>query len=383
MAITQFPNDRTYYGLSTDDKTPYEESFRNGDIFKEIDTGAEGTYDEDSGTFVPSSSGSIVTIGAGSALIGKVSIDQVTPNANEVVLKTGSITDVTLAAETTKVIGTVNDKVADGDDVALGAKSDPAATIGDATPFSVIAMLKGIWNKLGAVVLTTSSAIIGKVSIDQVTADANKVVTKTGSVTSATLTAETTKVIGTVNNKVADGDDTTLGSKTDAASITGDTTSASAIAMLKGIWNKLGAVVLTTGTSIIGKVSIDQVTANANEVVTKSGSVISGDLSAVAVFHNAATVAANGTDVSVGNYKTLTLEIYGTSTSRTLTFYAKGGSGVVRAMSGVRLSDYSVASSTTTTDEIWQFDVTGTESVIIDLTAVAGGNVTASGRFMG
>ena len=292
MAITQFPDDRTYYGLSTYDKTPYEEFFRNGDIFKEIDTGAEGTYDEDSGTFVPSSSGSIVTIGAGSALIGKVSIDQVTPNANEVVLKTGSITDVTLAAETTKVIGTVNDKVADGDDVALGAKSDPAATIGDTTPFSVIAMLKGIWNKLGA-------------------------------------------------------------------------------------------VVLTTGTSIIGKVSIDQVTANANEVVTKSGSVISGDLSTVAVFHNAATVAANGTDVSVGNYKTLTLEIYGTSTSRTLTFYAKGASGTVRAMSGVRLSDYSVASSTTTSGEIWQFDVTGTESVIIDLTAVAGGNVTASGRFMG
>ena len=29
MAITQFPNDRTYYGLSTDDKTPYEEFFRN------------------------------------------------------------------------------------------------------------------------------------------------------------------------------------------------------------------------------------------------------------------------------------------------------------------------------------------------------------------
>jgi hypothetical protein len=53
-----------------------------------------------------------------------------------------------LAAETTKVIGTVNNKVADGDDIALGAKADAAATVGDATPFSVIALLKGIFTKL-------------------------------------------------------------------------------------------------------------------------------------------------------------------------------------------------------------------------------------------
>ena len=45
---------------------------------------------------------------AGTNLLGKVSIDQVTANANEVVTKTGSITTATLNAETTKVIGTVN-----------------------------------------------------------------------------------------------------------------------------------------------------------------------------------------------------------------------------------------------------------------------------------
>ena len=45
---------------------------------------------------------------AGTALIGKVSIDQVTANANEVVTKTGSVTEATLSAETTKVIGTIN-----------------------------------------------------------------------------------------------------------------------------------------------------------------------------------------------------------------------------------------------------------------------------------
>lgn len=45
---------------------------------------------------------------AGTALLGKVGIDQVTANANEVVTKTGSVTTATLSAETTKVIGTVN-----------------------------------------------------------------------------------------------------------------------------------------------------------------------------------------------------------------------------------------------------------------------------------
>lgn len=45
---------------------------------------------------------------AGTALIGKVGIDQTTANANEVVTKTGSVTAATLSAETTKVIGTIN-----------------------------------------------------------------------------------------------------------------------------------------------------------------------------------------------------------------------------------------------------------------------------------
>jgi hypothetical protein len=51
---------------------------------------------------------SLPALAAGTALIGKVSIDQVTASANEVVTKTGSVTTATLSAETTKVIGTVN-----------------------------------------------------------------------------------------------------------------------------------------------------------------------------------------------------------------------------------------------------------------------------------
>ena len=65
-----------------------------------------------SGTFYqatqPVSLASLPSLATGSNLVGKVSIDQVTANANEVVTKTGSVTTATLSAETTKVIGTVN-----------------------------------------------------------------------------------------------------------------------------------------------------------------------------------------------------------------------------------------------------------------------------------
>ena len=98
------------------------------------------------------------------------------------------------------------------------------------------------------------------------------------------------------------------------------------------------------------------------------------------IFHTTATVAANGTPFTVGTYKTLTVEIYGTSTSRTVTFYGKSKSGTLRAIQGVRLSDFTLAASTTGTAEMWQFDITGLDTVTMDLTAVAGGNVSIAGN---
>ena len=97
-------------------------------------------------------------------------------------------------------------------------------------------------------------------------------------------------------------------------------------------------------------------------------------------FQTAATVAAQGTALTVGGLKTLTVEIAGTSTSRTIAFQCAGPSGAYRTLTGVRLSDFAIASTTTTTDEIWQFDITGLVTVIMNLTAVAGGNVTVRGR---
>jgi hypothetical protein len=97
-------------------------------------------------------------------------------------------------------------------------------------------------------------------------------------------------------------------------------------------------------------------------------------------FHDEATEAADGTAFTVAGYKTLTVEIYGTSTSRTVEFKGAGPSGTYGAIMGVRLSDFVTATQTVTSGEIWQFDVTGLTTVIMDLSAVAGGNVSVQGK---
>jgi hypothetical protein len=99
-------------------------------------------------------------------------------------------------------------------------------------------------------------------------------------------------------------------------------------------------------------------------------------------FHTAATQAANGKEFYVYDFKDLTVEIYGSedNTARTVTFYCKGPSGTLRALKGLKVSDWTSDTSTTGTGEIWQFDITGVNSVVMDLTAITGGSVTVKGR---
>ena len=97
-------------------------------------------------------------------------------------------------------------------------------------------------------------------------------------------------------------------------------------------------------------------------------------------FHNEATSTGNGTALTVGNKKTLTIEIYGTSSTRLIKFYSKAASGDLRPLMGINISTYEMATQTTGTGEVWQFDITGLDSVIIDIAAITGGNVTIKGR---
>lgn len=100
------------------------------------------------------------------------------------------------------------------------------------------------------------------------------------------------------------------------------------------------------------------------------------------VFHKGATEAANGNAFKVDYFKTLTIEVFGSSTNsaRTVTFYGKGASGTLRAISGMKLAGLTTALSTTGTGELWQFDITGLEYVVMDLTAITEGNVTVIGK---
>lgn len=95
---------------------------------------------------------------------------------------------------------------------------------------------------------------------------------------------------------------------------------------------------------------------------------------------NAATATGNGTALDVKGLKTLTVEVSGTSTSRTVIFEGASVSGTYYPITGVKLSDYTSATQTTGTGEVWQFDITGLVNVRARVSAVAGGNVSVKGK---
>lgn len=95
---------------------------------------------------------------------------------------------------------------------------------------------------------------------------------------------------------------------------------------------------------------------------------------------NAASATGNGTVLTVGGIKTVTVEIYGTCTSDTVVFEGASTSGTFYSVSGTRLSDLTVASQTTGLNEVWQFDVTGLVSFRARISAVAGGNISVIGK---
>ncbi|MEN6313254.1 MAG: hypothetical protein ABFD25_03280 [Clostridiaceae bacterium] len=102
------------------------------------------------------------------------------------------------------------------------------------------------------------------------------------------------------------------------------------------------------------------------------------------IFHNASAATGNGKFLEAGYFKTLTVEIFSSAanSARTVTFYSKGPSGVLKALAGVRVSaaPFVTAVNTTGTDETWQFDISGLHKVYMDLTAITDGTVSVYGR---
>ncbi|MGG3450171.1 hypothetical protein [Domibacillus aminovorans] len=97
-------------------------------------------------------------------------------------------------------------------------------------------------------------------------------------------------------------------------------------------------------------------------------------------FHDAVTAAGEGTPFTVGAYKTLTVELYGSSAAREIKFYGVSASGIKRSIQGINLQSLTFASSTTGTGEIWSFEITGLETVIVEVVSVTGGAVMVKGK---
>lgn len=122
-------------------------------------------------------------------------------------------------------------------------------------------------------------------------------------------------------------------------------------------------------------------------VVVSGATLTAGDISledvqskvANVTLQNAATAAGNGTVFTVGAFKTITLSINGTSTSRTIVFEVADSDGNYTPIQGVKLNDFAMGTQTTGTGEKWTFEVTGVTSFRTRVTAVAGGNVTVKG----
>jgi hypothetical protein len=97
-------------------------------------------------------------------------------------------------------------------------------------------------------------------------------------------------------------------------------------------------------------------------------------------FHNAVTTTGDGTDMFVNGMSTLAVNIQGTSSSRTVEFYASYDGTTYNPITGINTNGLTTGVSTTGTGQTWQFDVSGFEKFRAKITAIAGGNCTIKGR---
>lgn len=107
-------------------------------------------------------------------------------------------------------------------------------------------------------------------------------------------------------------------------------------------------------------------------------------------FQDAATATGEGEVYAVAGMKKLVIEITGANiTTSTITFQATGASGTYINIKGIRLTDYAMASSSSTvfssTPELWLFDVEGLTGVRMNITTITGTNaeITVTGKLTG
>lgn len=119
---------------------------------------------------------------------------------------------------------------------------------------------------------------------------------------------------------------------------------------------------------------------NINNIIDYLNDIKDNKISDTIVFHDEETETSNGNTFAVEDYKKLIVEIWGTSDSRTIEFKTSLIEGSYRPISGVKVDGQTIQNNTTSTNEIWEFDIGGLTNIIMDLTDVSGGNVSVKGK---
>jgi hypothetical protein len=217
----------------------------------------------------------VTSISAGTNLIGKVGIDQVSANANEVVVKSGTVTAVTAITNALPAGTNAIGKLAANSGVDIGDVDVTSIAAGDNNIGNVdIVTMPTVELKAGTAAIGKLAAnsgvdigdvdvtslpatpagtnLIGKVGIDQVSANANEVVVKSGTVD-----------LGATDNAVLDSIQTAVETIDDA--IAGSEMQVDVVGALPAGTNAIGKLAANSGVDI-GDVDVTSISAGDNNI---------------------------------------------------------------------------------------------------------------------
>ena len=83
--------------------------------------------------------------------------------------------------------------------------------------------------------------------------------------------------------------------------------------------------------------------------------------------------------LGVRGFDTAEIEIYGTATSATVRFKGASKSGIDRDRMGINMADFSTGLAGSM-GQVWQVNIGGMDSMLLDLTAATGGTVSVNVR---
>ncbi|WP_406621733.1 phage portal protein [Bacillus atrophaeus] len=97
------------------------------------------------------------------------------------------------------------------------------------------------------------------------------------------------------------------------------------------------------------------------------------------VFHENAENAGEGAVLTVGTYKKLLVEIYGTAEKSEVNFWGRSFSGANLPIQGKKTDNGEMSGSTSGKAEAWIFDMTGYKEIVMEIAEISGGSLSVKG----